>query len=677
MTENNLRKQLEELKKELNNHAYKYYVLDQPEISDAQYDKLYKELEEIEQAHPEWITSDSPSQRIGDQLLEGFSKVDHAEPMYSLSNAFNEADVRAFMERVDNLTEGPIEYMAECKIDGLAIALTYENGQFLKGATRGDGTTGEDISNNLRTIKSVPLRLREDLSFEVRGEAYMPKEVFLQLNQKREEAGLEPFANPRNAAAGGLRQIDPKAVSERKLNVFMYGAVYTDQFQAPSQADLFDQLQRAGLRTNPLRKLCQTADEVMEFIQEINQTRHDLPYEIDGVVIKVNSVQQQRELGYTVKAPRWAIAYKFEAEVSETTVRQVEWTVGRTGVVTPTAIMDPVSLAGSIVQRATLHNIDQIESLDVRINDKVLLHKAGDIIPEIIEVLVDHRPEDSQPLTIPQTCPDCDSPLERLNEEVALRCINPLCPAQKLAKLTHFTSRNAMNISGLGEKVIEKLIQADLIQNPADLFYLSHEDFLQLDNVKEKSANNYIEALERAKDNSLEKLLFGLGIRHVGAKAAQQLAEAFPTIDKIQTGQAQDFERVEGIGQMISQSLEDYFQLEESHHLIQRLQAAGVNTDYLGVSQAELAQAGDNDFTGKRVVLTGTMEAMTRNEAKERLTALGANVTGSVSKKTDLLVAGAEAGSKLTKAESLGIEILDEARFLEKLKESESYYEKN
>lgn len=672
MSETNLRDRLEALKEELNQHAYNYYVLDQPEITDAQYDKLYKELEKIEQAHPEWITTDSPTQRIGDQLLEGFSKVEHAEPMYSLSNAFNADEVRAFMERVERLAEGPVEYMAECKIDGLAIALTYENGQFVRGATRGNGTVGEDITNNLRTIKSVPLRLRDNLSLEVRGEAYMPKEVFKQLNSQREEAGQEPFANPRNAAAGGLRQIDPKAVSQRKLNVFLYGAVYTDQFQVQSQADLFDQLQAMGLRTNPLRRLCQTAEEVMEFIDQLTETRHDLPYEIDGVVIKVNSVPQQNQLGYTVKAPRWAVAYKFEAEVAETTVRQVEWTVGRTGVVTPTAIMDPVPLAGSIVQRATLHNIDQIESLDVRINDKVLLHKAGDIIPEILEVLVDQRPDDSQPLEIPQNCPDCGSPLERLNEEVALRCVNPLCPAQKLAKLTHFTSRNAMNITGLGEKVIGKLIEAELVENPADLFYLTQEDFLQLSNTKEKSANNYIEALENAKGNSLEQLLFGLGIRHVGAKAAQQIAEAFGTIEAIQAAQAQDFENVEGIGQMISQSLEDYFKLPESHKLVQRLQAAGVNTHYLGVTQAEIEEAGDNYFSGKTMVLTGTMEAMTRNEAKDRLTALGANVTGSVSKKTDLLIAGAQAGSKLTKAESLGVEVLDEASFLEKLKESES-----
>src|SRR5699024_3571677 len=395
------KERLEQLKSELNLHAYNYYVLDKPNITDAEYDQMYNELENLEKAHPEWITSDSPTQRIGDQLLEGFTKVEHAEAMYSLGNAFNEEEVGAFIQRVQNQTEQEVEFMVECKIDGLAIALTYENGTFVRGATRGDGTVGEDITTNLRTIRSLPLKLKEPVSVEVRGEAYMPKDVFKQLNDEREETGEVPFANPRNAAAGGLRQIDPKAVSKRRLNMFLYSALYNDDFDVESQAELFEQLQFLGFRTNPLRKLCKNQTEVMDFIHQIEEERHDLPYEIDGIVIKVNDVALQQQLGYTVKAPRWAIAYKFKADIAETKLNEVEGTVGRTGVVTPTAVMDPVQLAGSTVQRASLHNVDLIEALDVRIGDTVEIHKAGDIIPEIVSFVMSQRPEDSQPLPIP------------------------------------------------------------------------------------------------------------------------------------------------------------------------------------------------------------------------------------------------------------------------------------
>lgn len=666
------KERLESLKTELNQHAYNYYALDKPTITDAEYDQLYNELVKIETVYPELITQDSPTQRIGDQLLDGFTKVEHAEPMYSLGNVFNEEELQAFMNRVKSQaqSEEELEFMVECKIDGLAIALTYENGQFIRGATRGDGTVGEDITTNLRTIRSIPLRLKEAVSVEVRGEAYMPKEVFKTLNEQREEKGQVPLANPRNAAAGGLRQIDPKAVAERKLNVFLYGAVYNDDFTVESQADLFNQLSNLGLRTNPLRRLCHTPQEVMEFIQEVEAQRHDLPYEIDGIVIKVNSVQTQSQLGYTVKAPRWAIAYKFKADVQQTILREVEWTVGRTGVVTPTAIMDPVSLAGTTVQRASLHNIDLIESLDVRLGDTVEIHKAGDIIPEILGVVLSERPEDSQPLFIPHNCPRCDMELVRVNEEVAIRCVNPLCPAQKLAKLIHFSSRNAMNIVGLGDKVIEHLINQEMINDPSDLYSLEWEDFLQLPSTKETSAKKYAKAIETSKENSLERLLFGLGIRHVGAKAARLIAERFITIEAIQQADEEAIESIDGIGPMISQAIVEYFNMSESEELISRLQSRGVNTAYLGLTSQEVGSK-ENFWSQKTVVLTGTMEQLTRSEAKERLENLGAKVTSSVSKKTDYLVAGEAAGSKLTKAQDLGVEILDEQAFLEKLKESE------
>lgn len=659
-----LRHRLEDLKQTLNEYAYQYYVLDKPTVADSDYDRLYHELEAIEQQHPEWITSDSPTQRVGDQLLEGFDKVTHSEAMYSLGNAFNHADVDAFIDRVTKQAgREHVQFMCECKIDGLAVALTYENGQFVRGATRGNGVIGENITTNLKTIKSIPLRLRQSVSAEVRGEVYMPKQSFVALNEERDELGLEPFANPRNAAAGGLRQINPKAVAKRNLNVFLYGAVYTEDFMPESQAELFTQLEEIGLRTNPLRQLCSTKEEVKHYIETISQQRHDLPYEIDGVVIKVNDVNLQQELGFTVKAPRWAIAYKFPAQVETTIVRDVEWTVGRTGVVTPTAVMDPIALAGTTVRRATLHNVDFINALDVRLEDHVTVHKAGDIIPEVTSVLVEERTEKSEPLPIPTHCPECEAELVRAEGEVALRCINPLCPAQKLAQLTHFVSRNAMNISGLGVKVIEQLLQKELVKDPADLYYLAEDDFLQLANTKEKSAQKYYTAIQSSKDNSLEQLLFGLGIRHVGAKAAQLLAQKFETLAAIQSATAEEIELIDGIGEMISQSILSYFSQTEHNLLIERLVAAGVNTMYQGVSIEDQTES-DSFWNGKTVVLTGTMETLGRSEAKKMIEALGAKVTGSVSKKTDVLVAGEAAGSKLNKAQELGIQIMDEAEFL-------------
>lgn len=671
MSQEALRHRLDELRQLLNEYAYQYYVLDKPSVADSEYDRLYNELETIEGQHPEWISPESPTQRVGDQLLDGFDKVRHAEAMYSLGNAFNEEEVDAFIDRVVKQVESDqVQFMCECKIDGLAVALTYEEGRFIRGATRGDGTVGEDITTNLRTIKSLPLQLRQPISAEIRGEVYMPKQSFLALNEERDALGLEPFANPRNAAAGGLRQIDPKAVAKRNLNLFLYSGVYTESFSPVSQADLFDKLEAAGLRTNHLRRLCSTKEEVREFLSMISQERHDLPYEIDGVVIKVNAVSTQQDLGFTVKAPRWAVAYKFPAQVETTTVREVEWTVGRTGVVTPTAIMDPISLAGTTVQRASLHNIDFIQALDLRLNDQITVHKAGDIIPEVTSVLVEMRSEESKPLDIPTHCPECEAELIRADGEVALRCVNPICPAQKLAQLSHFVSRNAMNIMGLGVKVLEQLLSKALIKDPADLYYLTEDDFLQLTNTKEKSAKKYYTAIQASKTNSLERLIFGLGIRHVGAKAAQLLAQTFETMTNLQLASNEQIEMIDGIGEMISQSVVSYFARIESLDLLQRLSEADVNMTYQGITLTEQAET-DSAWAGKTVVLTGSMETYGRSEAKVILEALGAKVTGSVSKKTDILVAGEAAGSKLTKAQDLGITVMNEEEFLRSIEKSE------
>ena len=660
------REQINTLVEALNEYAYQYYVLDQPSITDGQYDELYRQLVDLETEYPEWILADSPTQRVGDRLLEGFQKVEHAEPMYSLSNVFNQGELEDFMQSVVRQVDGPVSFMCECKIDGLAIALTYKEGIFVRGATRGNGVIGEDITDNLKTIKSLPLRLRQPLSVEVRGEAYMAKEVFTVLNEERDAAGKPPFANPRNAAAGGLRQLDPREVAKRQLNLFLYSAVYSEDFHPDSQADLFESFEALGLRTNHLRKLCTTPAEVMDYIQEIEAQRSDLPYEIDGVVIKVNETRLQAQLGYTVKAPRWATAYKFQAQVATTTVRQVEWTVGRTGVVTPTAVMDPVHLAGTKVSRASLHNVDLIQALDLRLHDQVDIHKAGDIIPEVVAVHTEARTADSQPLEIPTQCPECGSDLHRLVGEVALRCLNPVCPAQQLAQLTHFVSRDAMNIVGLGPSVLTKLLSAGLIRDASDLYYLEEADFLTLDQIKEKSAHNYYQAIQDSKSRSLDQLLFGLGVRHVGSKAARLIAQTFQTMEGIQAASAEAIAAIDGIGAIISQSLVDYLDDEDNQALIQRLQAAGVNMTYQGPMPLDQDQAA-SPWAGKTVVLTGTMTQYTRKEAQQLLEAAGAKVTGSVSKNTDIVVAGDQAGSKLTKAQDLGIEILDEAAFLARL----------
>lgn len=655
---------IQSLRAKLNDYAYHYYVLDQSLISDSEYDQLYRELEQLEAEHPQWLTPDSPTQRVGDQLLAGFQKVTHAEPMYSLGNAFSKEEVTQFIERVTQAVDGAVTFMCECKIDGLAIALTYENGRFVRGATRGDGTVGEDITANLKTVKSIPLVLREPISVEVRGECYMPKAIFAALNAERELEGDVPFANPRNAAAGGLRQIDPRAVAKRDLSAFLYGAVFTEEFHPGTQENLFDRFRELGFVTNPLKALCHSAEEVWQYIEKVGSMRHELPYEIDGVVIKVNDLAQQVKLGFTVKAPRWAIAYKFPAELETTIVRDVEWTVGRTGVVTPTAVMDPIALAGTVVQRASLHNVDLISQLDVRIGDTVQVHKAGDIIPEIVQVLPEYRVVDSQPLQIPVECPECQSKLVQLNDEVALRCPNAACPAQQMALFSHFVSRQAMNITGLGPRIMAQLLEQQLVQRFDDLYMLSVEQLMTLEKVKEKSAQKLWEAIQQSKGNSYERLLFGLGIRHVGAKAAKLIAAAFPDIQRLLVATIDELNQIEGIGDVISQSLRYYLDQPANQKMLESLQEKGVNMTYIGSAKSLV---NDDFWQGKTVVLTGTMVTYSRQEAKELLEARGAKVTGSVSKKTDILIAGMEAGSKLVKAEQLGIQVMSEEAFIAQL----------
>ena len=661
-----IQQRIEELKEQLNRWSHEYYVEDKPTATDAQYDKAYHELVALEEAHPEFVTPDSPTQRVGGEVLDQFQKVTHTNPMLSLSNAFSKEDLEEFDARLRKLTNRAIEYVCELKIDGLSIALTYQDGQLVLGATRGDGTTGEDVTGNVRTIKSVPLSLKEPWNIEVRGECYMPKKAFVALNQAREEEGLEVFANPRNAAAGSLRQLDPKIAAKRNLSVFLYSSPSVEELGVSTQEELLEKMAEIGFVTNPERLKCQTIDEVWNYIETIAAKRQDLPYEIDGMVIKVNDFAVQEEIGFTVKAPRWAIAYKFPAEEAQTVVRDIEWTVGRTGVVTPTAVMDPVQLAGTTVRRASLHNIDLIKERDIRLEDTVVIHKAGDIIPEVTRVILEKRPATSKPYEFPTTCPVCHEKLEHLEEEVAIRCLNPKCPAQLTEGLSHFVSRNAMNMSGIGPRVIKQLFEEGLVLDVADLYQLTLDQLLALDKIQQKSAENILEAIEKSKENSLERLLTGLGIRHVGTKAAKELAQHFKTMTALKEASIEQLLEIDGLGDIIAYSVKTYFEQPSVQELIQELQDRGVNMTYLGVTKDDSIASG-HVLSGKTVVLTGTLEQLTRQDAKEKLESLGAKVTGSVSKKTDVVIAGHSAGSKLTKANDLGIEVWSEQQFLDSL----------
>ena len=643
---------MKELVELLNRYAYEYYTKDAPSVSDSEYDQLYRELVELETAHPDEILPESPTHRVGGVVLKGFTKYQHQYPLYSLQDAFSREELEAFDQRVRK--EFPsISYVCELKIDGLSISLTYENGVLVTGATRGDGSVGEDITENLKRVKDIPLVLPEPVNITVRGECYMPRASFDRVNQIRQENGEPEFANPRNAAAGTLRQLDTKIVAKRNLATFLYQEVSpTDQ---SSQEGVLEKLARLGFVVNQERVLAEDMEQIWDFIQKVAQLREDLPYDIDGIVIKVNDLAVQEELGFTVKAPKWAVAYKFPAEEKEAKILSVDWTVGRTGVVTPTANLTPVQLVGTTVSRATLHNVDYIAEKDIHQEDTVIVYKAGDIIPAVLRVVKDKRVSD-QALAIPTHCPSCQSELVHFEDEVALRCINPLCPAQIKEGLNHFASRDAMNITGLGPAVVEKLFAAQLVEDVAGIYRLSVEDLLTLEGFKEKSAEKLHEAIQASKENSAEKLLFGLGIRHVGSKVSQILLQEFHDLDQLATADPERIASIDSLGMVVAESLKRYFAQEGSKRLLQELKEAGVNLSYLGEKVAA-----DAALSGMTVVLTGKLERLTRSEAKAKLESLGAKVTGSVSKKTDLVVAGSDAGSKLTKAQELGIQVEDEA----------------
>ena len=643
---------MKELVELLNRYADEYYTKDAPSVSDSEYDQLYRELVELETAHPEEVLPESPTHRVGGVVLKGFTKYQHQYPLYSLQDAFLREELEAFDQRVRK--EFPsVHYVCELKIDGLSISLTYENGILVTGATRGDGSIGEDITENLKRVKDIPLVLPEPISITVRGECYMPRASFDRVNQVRQENGEPEFANPRNAAAGTLRQLDTKIVAKRNLATFLYQEVSpTDK---TSQEGVLDKLAQLGFVVNQERVLAKDMDQIWSFIQKVAQLREGLPYDIDGIVIKVDDLAIQEELGFTVKAPKWAIAYKFPAEEKEARLLSVDWTVGRTGVVTPTANLTPVQLAGTTVSRATLHNVDYIAEKDIHQDDTVIVYKAGDIIPAVLRVVRDKRVSDL-PLAIPTNCPSCQSQLLHFEDEVALRCINPLCPAQIKEGLIHFASRDAMNITGLGPAVVDKLFANHLVADVAGIYRLTVEDLLTLEGVKEKSAEKLYDAIQASKENSAEKLLFGLGIRHVGSKVSQILLQEFHDLDQLAKADPERIAAIDSLGLVVAQSLESYFSQEGSRQLLLELTEAGVNMDYLGKKVAL-----DAALSGMTVVLTGKLERLTRSEAKAKLESLGAKVTGSVSKKTDLVVAGADAGSKLTKAQELGIQVEDEA----------------
>ena len=647
-----MNKRMNELVALLNRYATEYYTSDNPSVSDSEYDRLYRELVELEAAYPDQVLADSPTHRVGGKVLDGFEKYSHQYPLYSLQDAFSREELEAFDARVRKEVAHPT-YICELKIDGLSISLTYEKGILVAGATRGDGSVGENITENLKRVKDISLTLPEELDITVRGECYMPRASFDQVNQARQENGEPEFANPRNAAAGTLRQLDTAVVAKRNLATFLY------QEASPSTRDsqekVLKHLEQLGFVVNPKRILAENIDEIWDFIQEVGEGRENLPYDIDGVVIKVNDLAGQEELGFTVKAPKWAVAYKFPAEEKEAQLLSVDWTVGRTGVVTPTANLTPVQLAGTTVSRATLHNVDYIAEKDIRKDDTVIVYKAGDIIPAVLRVVESKRISEEK-LDIPTNCPSCNSDLLHFEDEVALRCINPRCPAQIMEGLIHFASRDAMNITGLGPSIVEKLFAANLVKDVADIYRLKEEDFLLLEGVKEKSAGKLYHAIQASKENSAEKLLFGLGIRHVGSKASQLLLQHFHSIENLAQSDPEEVASIESLGGVIAKSLQTYFATEGSEILLRELKETGVNLDYKG--QTVVADA---VLSGLTVVLTGKLERLKRSEAKSKLESLGAKVTGSVSKKTDLVVAGADAGSKLQKAQELGIEVRDEA----------------
>lgn len=659
----------EKLRREIRHNEYLYYVLDAPEITDAEYDRMMARLRELEARYPDSIPADSPTQRVGGRASSQFTEVRHLEPLLSLGNVFSAEELRAFDERVrSGLPVGSkVEYVMEPKIDGLACSLIYENGKLVRAATRGDGVVGENVTANVRTIRSIPLTLKVPEGeavpelLDVRGEVYMPRQAFMRLNEQRAERGESEFANPRNAAAGSLRQLDPQVTASRSLSFFAYYLV--GEGAQPKHSESLALLARYGFKVSENYKVVENIDEAIKYIGDFNELRQGLAYDTDGAVIKVNDVYQQRILGATGKDPRWATAYKYPPEQAETTLEDIDWRVGRTGVLTPTAVLTPVKLSGSVISRATLHNEDFIRAKDIRIGDRVVINKAGEIIPEVLRVVVEKRTGDEKEVEIPGVCPECGWRVERQGEEAAIRCTNPHCPALGREGLIHFVSRDAMNIDGCGPSVINALLDAGLVRDAADLYSLRKEDLLKLERMGEKSADNLLTALAESKKNELDKLLFALGIRHVGAKVARILATEFGSMEKLQQAQPEELAQIRDIGDKIAESAVTWLNVPANIDLVERLAAAGLTMTFTPPASQE-----DNPFFGKTLVFTGTMPTLGRAEAKTMAQDVGAKVSGSVSKKTDYVIAGAEAGSKLEKAQQLGVTVIDEAEFLRLLK---------
>lgn len=659
----------EKLRREIRHNEYLYYVLDAPEITDAEYDRMMVRLRELEARYPDSIPADSPTQRVGGRASSQFTEVRHLEPLLSLGNVFSAEELRAFDERVrSGLSAGSkVEYVMEPKIDGLACSLIYENGKLVRAATRGDGVVGENVTANVRTIRSIPLTLKVPEGeavpelLDVRGEVYMPRQAFMRLNEQRAERGESEFANPRNAAAGSLRQLDPQVTASRSLSFFAYYLV--GEGAQPKHSESLALLARYGFKVSENYKVVENIDEAIKYIGDFNELRQGLSYDTDGAVIKVNDVYQQRILGATGKDPRWATAYKYPPEQAETTLEDIDWRVGRTGVLTPTAVLTPVKLSGSVISRATLHNEDFIRAKDIRIGDRVVINKAGEIIPEVLRVVAEKRTGDEKEVEIPSLCPECGWRVERQGEEAAIRCTNPHCPALGREGLIHFVSRDAMNIDGCGPSVINALLDAGLVRDAADLYSLRKEDLLKLERMGEKSADNLLAALSESKKNELDKLLFALGIRHVGAKVARILATEFGSMEKLQQAQPEELAQIRDIGDKIAESAVTWLNVPANIDLVERLAAAGLTMTFTPPASQE-----DNPFFGKTLVFTGTMPTLGRAEAKTMAQDVGAKVSGSVSKKTDYVIAGAEAGSKLEKAQQLGVTVIDEAEFLRLLK---------
>ncbi len=655
---------LNEIKKLLNEYNYQYHVLDNPTVTDQEYDRLMQELQALESKNPEWITPDSPTQRVGGQVLDNFTKVTHQRMMLSLGNVFNEDELRAFDDRIREIYP-QVEYVCELKIDGLAVSLVYKDGHLDYGATRGDGTVGEDITHNVKTIKSIPLTIDYTGDFEVRGEIYMPKKSFNDLNQKRKEAGESLFANPRNAAAGSVRQLDSSIAAKRKLDAFLYMVPTASEVGCSTHLEALNYIKTLGFKTNPMTRICPTIQDVWTFIQEMTEKRNDLPYEIDGIVVKVNHIAQQERLGYTAKVPKWATAYKFPAEEVITKLKDIIFTIGRTGQITPNAILEPVRVAGSTVQRATLHNEDNIKNKDIRVGDFVVVRKAGDVIPEVVRSLKERRDGHEKVFKMIEVCPHCGSKLIRKDNEAAYYCLNEHCDFKKIERIIHFASRDAMNIEGLGEKIIEQFYNLGFVKCIEDIYGLHkyEQEIIDIEGFGKKSMDNLMTAIEKSKGNSMEKLLFGLGIKGIGAKMADNLSKEFQSMDALLNASSAKLLSMRDVGETIVQSLNHFRNDEKSIKLINDLKELGLNMDYL--KDTSLIQ--ESLFQGKTVCLTGTLELMTRKEMKDYLTRLGANVTGSVSKKTDFLICGRDAGSKLDKANELGIRVMSEEEFKEEV----------